>query len=71
MLAGIGLVIKQHHHRPLGVRDDGQRTTMRTGQPCFELLRSRRGTGMTQAFPEIQVAALTQLPTDTGLDGTM
>lgn len=35
------------------------------------LLRSRRGTGMTPAFPEIQMAALTQLPTDTGVDGIM
>ncbi|MFE9470495.1 hypothetical protein ACFYOR_05430 [Streptomyces griseofuscus] len=31
------------------------------------LLRSRRGTDMTAAFPEINAAAHTQLPADTGL----
>ncbi|MEU0858570.1 hypothetical protein ACFYMX_24895 [Streptomyces griseofuscus] len=31
------------------------------------LLRSRRGTDMTAAFPEINTAANTQLPADTGL----
>ncbi|MFC8069727.1 ATP-dependent DNA ligase [Streptomyces sp. NPDC057293] len=35
------------------------------------LLRSRQGTDMTTAFPEIREAALAQLPEDTGLDGEL
>ncbi|MFF7954067.1 ATP-dependent DNA ligase [Streptomyces griseorubiginosus] len=35
------------------------------------LLRSRHGTDMTQAFPEIRAAALAQLPEQTGLDGEL
>ncbi|MEV7755643.1 ATP-dependent DNA ligase [Streptomyces griseofuscus] len=35
------------------------------------LLRSRRGTDMTAAFPGIKAAALTLLPADTGLDGVL
>ncbi|MDX3314528.1 ATP-dependent DNA ligase [Streptomyces sp. NPDC054884] len=35
------------------------------------LLRSRRGTHMTAAFPEIRAAALAQLPEGTGLDGEL
>ncbi|MGW0885846.1 ATP-dependent DNA ligase [Streptomyces sp. NPDC002671] len=35
------------------------------------LLRSRRGTDMTAAFPEVRRAALAQLPPDTGLDGEL
>ncbi|MFB6772686.1 hypothetical protein [Streptomyces sp. NPDC056337] len=35
------------------------------------LLRSRQGTDMTAAFPEVREAALAQLPEDTGLDGVM
>jgi ATP-dependent DNA ligase len=35
------------------------------------LLRSRRGTDMTSAFPEIRAAALAQLPAGTGLDGEL
>ncbi|MGW5568192.1 ATP-dependent DNA ligase [Streptomyces tendae] len=35
------------------------------------LLRSRQGTDMTGAFPEIKEAALAQLPGDTGLDGEL
>jgi ATP-dependent DNA ligase len=37
--------------------------------PRRVLLRSRQGTDMTPAFPEIRTAALAQLPDDTGLDG--
>ncbi|MFI2511470.1 hypothetical protein [Streptomyces sp. NPDC018972] len=35
------------------------------------LLRPRRGTDMTAAFPEIRAAALAQLPADTGVDDVM
>ncbi|MGW8713098.1 hypothetical protein [Streptomyces sp. NPDC055752] len=35
------------------------------------LLRSRQGTDMTTAFPEVREAALAQLPEDTGLDGEL
>ncbi|WP_432081552.1 hypothetical protein [Streptomyces sp. WAC 04229] len=35
------------------------------------LLRSRQGTDMTAAFPEVREAALAQLPGDTGLDGEL
>ncbi|MER8009636.1 ATP-dependent DNA ligase [Streptomyces sp. NPDC094149] len=35
------------------------------------LLRSRHGTDMTTAFPEISAAALAQLPEQTGLDGEL
>ncbi|MGW0491141.1 ATP-dependent DNA ligase [Streptomyces olivaceus] len=35
------------------------------------LLRSRQGTDMTVAFPEIRDAALAQLPVDTGIDGEL
>lgn len=35
------------------------------------LLRSRQGTDMTAAFPEIRAAALAQLPEQTGLDGEL
>ncbi|MFH8533537.1 hypothetical protein ACH4GE_34580 [Streptomyces tendae] len=35
------------------------------------LLRSRKGTDLTAAFPEIADAALAQLPGDTGLDGEL
>ncbi|GAA4115528.1 hypothetical protein GCM10022284_68290 [Streptomyces hundungensis] len=35
------------------------------------VLRSRQGTDLLGAFPEIGAAALAQLPPDTGLDGVM
>ncbi|MET9162101.1 ATP-dependent DNA ligase [Streptomyces parvulus] len=35
------------------------------------LLRSRQGTDMTAAFPEVREAVLAQLPEDTGLDGEL
>ncbi|WP_458246835.1 ATP-dependent DNA ligase [Streptomyces sp. MAI_2237] len=35
------------------------------------LLRSRHGTDMTTAFPEIRAAALERLPEQTGLDGEL
>ncbi|MFI8234930.1 ATP-dependent DNA ligase [Streptomyces sp. NPDC085900] len=35
------------------------------------LLRSRHGTDMTSAFPEIRAAAIAQLPEQTGLDGEL
>nr|BFD87029.1 hypothetical protein StreXyl84_64300 [Streptomyces sp. Xyl84] len=47
-----------------------------TRSSCEDLLDRqtllRHGTGdITAAFPEIQAAALTQLPSDTGMDGVM
>ncbi|MFI2380166.1 hypothetical protein ACH5AO_34745 [Streptomyces sp. NPDC018964] len=35
------------------------------------LPRSRHGTDMTTAFPEIRAPVLAQLPADTGIDGVM
>ncbi|WP_217558138.1 hypothetical protein [Streptomyces sp. GbtcB6] len=35
------------------------------------VLRSRRGTDMTPAFPDIRAAAVDQLPVGTALDGVM
>ncbi|MFE1590812.1 hypothetical protein ACFW6Q_34600 [Streptomyces sp. NPDC058737] len=50
---------------------DGYRTQLARWADGRVLLRSRRGTDMTAAFPEIRDAALTQLPDDTGLDGEL
>ncbi|WP_243279239.1 hypothetical protein [Streptomyces griseofuscus] len=49
-------------------RPDGYRAQLAVYAGGRVLLRSRRGTDMTAAFPEIKAAALTQLPADTGLD---
>ncbi|MFD8840432.1 ATP-dependent DNA ligase [Streptomyces griseofuscus] len=52
-------------------RPDGYRAQLAVYAGGRVLLRSRRGTDMTAAFPEIKAAALTQLPADTGLDGEL
>ncbi|MGW0632229.1 ATP-dependent DNA ligase [Streptomyces sp. NPDC002758] len=47
---------------------DGYRAQLAAYGDGRVLLRSRRGTDMVQAFPEIRATALAQLPADTGLD---
>ncbi|CAM5318485.1 ATP-dependent DNA ligase OS=Streptomyces tendae OX=1932 GN=GUR47_38250 PE=3 SV=1 [Streptomyces tendae] len=49
---------------------DGYRAQLARWADGRVLLRSRQGTDMTGAFPEIQAAALAQLP-EAGLDGVM
>ncbi len=50
---------------------DGYRAQLAVYADGRVLLRSRRGTDMTAAFPEIRAAALAQLPADTGIDGEL
>ncbi|MEU8735409.1 ATP-dependent DNA ligase [Streptomyces tendae] len=50
---------------------DGYRAQLARWADGRVLLRSRQGTDMTTAFPEIREAALAQLPGDTGLDGEL
>ncbi|WP_309030885.1 ATP-dependent DNA ligase [Streptomyces alfalfae] len=50
---------------------DGYRAQLARYTGGRVLLRSRQGTDMTAAFPEIVDAALAQLPDDTGLDGEL
>ncbi|MFF7098470.1 ATP-dependent DNA ligase, partial [Streptomyces rubradiris] len=50
---------------------DGFRAQLAVHTGGRVLLRSRQGTDMTAAFPEIRAAALTQLPANTGLDGEL
>ncbi|MFF0674221.1 ATP-dependent DNA ligase [Streptomyces tendae] len=50
---------------------DGYRAQIARYADGRVLLRSRQGTDMTAAFPEIVDAALAQLPADTGLDGEL
>ncbi|MDX3370683.1 ATP-dependent DNA ligase [Streptomyces sp. ME02-6987-2C] len=50
---------------------DGYRAQIARYADGRVLLRSRQGTDMTAAFPEIADAALAQLPADTGLDGEL
>ncbi|MEV7797397.1 ATP-dependent DNA ligase [Streptomyces sp. NPDC087512] len=50
---------------------DGYRAQLARWADGRVLLRSRQGTDMTAAFPEIRDAALAQLPGDTGLDGEL
>jgi ATP-dependent DNA ligase len=50
---------------------DGYRAQLAVHTGGRVLLRSRQGTDMTPAFPEIRAAALAQLPADTGLDGEL
>ncbi|MDX3319805.1 ATP-dependent DNA ligase [Streptomyces sp. ME03-5684b] len=50
---------------------DGYRAQLARYPGGRVLLRSRQGTGMTTAFPEVREAALAQLPEDTGLDGEL
>ncbi|MFE1076083.1 ATP-dependent DNA ligase [Streptomyces sp. NPDC058783] len=50
---------------------DGYRAQLARYADGRVLLRSRQGTDMTAAFPEIADAALAQLPADTGLDGEL
>ncbi|MFE1076632.1 ATP-dependent DNA ligase [Streptomyces sp. NPDC058783] len=50
---------------------DGYRALLARYPGGKVLLRSRQGTDMTGAFPEIRDAALAQLPVDTGVDGEL
>ncbi|MFD8609615.1 ATP-dependent DNA ligase [Streptomyces sp. NPDC059631] len=50
---------------------DGYRAQLALHTGGRVLLRSRQGTDMTAAFPEIRAAALTQLPADTAMDGEL
>ncbi|MFK4119902.1 ATP-dependent DNA ligase [Streptomyces longwoodensis] len=50
---------------------DGYRAQLAVHAGGQVLLRSRQGTDMTTAFPEIRAAAVEQLPADTGLDGEL
>ncbi|MFJ3365808.1 ATP-dependent DNA ligase [Streptomyces anthocyanicus] len=50
---------------------DGYRALLARYPGGRVLLRSRQGTDMTAAFPEIRDAALAQLPVDTGVDGEL
>ncbi|MFE1996406.1 ATP-dependent DNA ligase [Streptomyces parvulus] len=50
---------------------DGYRAQLARYAGGRVLLRSRLGTDMTAAFPEVREAALAQLPEDTGLDGEL
>lgn len=52
-------------------RWDGYRAQLAVYAGGRGLLRSRRGTDMTAAFPEIRAAALAHLPADTGIDGEL
>jgi ATP-dependent DNA ligase len=53
------------------VKWDGYRAQLGVWEDGRVLLRSRQGTDMTTAFPEIRTAALDQVPPDTGLDGEL
>ncbi|MFE2050985.1 hypothetical protein ACFXAS_21075 [Streptomyces sp. NPDC059459] len=55
---------------PLRSRRDGYRAQLARFADGRVLLRSRQGTDMTGAFPEIRAAALAQLP-EAGLDGEL
>ncbi|MBJ7005645.1 hypothetical protein JG491_37390 [Streptomyces sp. CRPSP2-6A1] len=55
------------HGLPAEPKWDGFRAQLAVYAGRRVLLRSRRGTDMTAAFPEINAAAHTQLPADTGL----
>ncbi|MBQ0887867.1 ATP-dependent DNA ligase [Streptomyces sp. RM72] len=50
---------------------DGYRAQLARYANGRVLLRSRQGTDMSAAFPEVAGAALAQLPADTGLDGEL
>lgn len=50
---------------------DGYRAQLARWSGGRVLLRSRQGTDMTAAFPEVRDATLAQLPDDTGLDGEL
>ena len=50
---------------------DGYRAQLARYPGGRVLLRSRQGTDMTAAFPEVREDALVPLPEDTGLDGVM
>jgi hypothetical protein len=50
---------------------DGYRAQLAVHAGGRVMLRSRQGTDMTTAFPEIRAAAVEQLPADTGLDGEL
>ncbi|WP_435607084.1 hypothetical protein [Streptomyces ardesiacus] len=58
------------HETPQSLENDGYWTQLARYADGRVLLRSRKGTDMTPAFPEIRDAALAQLPDDTVfLDG--
>ncbi|MGW5782964.1 hypothetical protein ACWEWK_03140 [Streptomyces sp. NPDC003757] len=59
------------HETRQSLEKDGYRAQLTRWADGRVLLRSRQGTDMTGAFPEIKEAALAQLPGDTGLDGVM
>jgi ATP-dependent DNA ligase len=59
------------HETHRNLENDGYRAQLAHWADRRVLLRSRQGTDMTAAFPEIADAALAQLPGDTGLDGVM
>ncbi|MEU7473056.1 hypothetical protein AB0A94_31835 [Streptomyces sp. NPDC044984] len=76
MLTRTGPTIHPDHHRGVsetrrGPEKDGYRAQLAVYAGGRVLPRSRRGTEMTTAFPEIRAAALAQLPADTGIDGVM
>jgi ATP-dependent DNA ligase len=50
---------------------DGYRAQLAVGDGGKAVLRSRHGTDMTDAFPEIQAAALAQIPGRSALDGEL
>ncbi len=59
------------HETHQSLEKDGYRAQLARWADGRVLLRSRQGTDMNAAFPEILDAALAQLPGDTGLDGEL
>ncbi|MGW2952817.1 ATP-dependent DNA ligase [Streptomyces eurythermus] len=59
------------HETHRSLEKDGFRAQLAVHTNGRVLLRSRQGTDMTSAFPEVREAALAQLPADTGLDGEL
>jgi ATP-dependent DNA ligase len=59
------------HETQRSLEKDGYRAQLARYADGRVLLRSRQGTDMTAAFPEIREAALAQLPGGVGLDGVM
>jgi ATP-dependent DNA ligase len=59
------------HETRQSLEKDGYRAQLARWADGRVLLRSRQGTDMTAAFPEIRDAALELLPHDTGVDGEL
>lgn len=59
------------HETSRSLEKDGYSAQLARWADGRVMLRSRQGTDMTAAFPEIADAALAQLPGDTGLDGEL